>query len=197
MNQSTLSNLAGWSAVINGATSIISTVTIAIYFAIGGPWGTINDSNSVFWILSFIPIAILFYRMHQAISGPLNMLATGVGFAGMITFAISQSLLAIGLVQFEQTFTLVLTMTGLVGSWLFLQGLLARRNQILPAKLIWLMIAYGISFILGMIGFLIGSWENPLALVGFLFQAIIGPIWAFYLGKVLLSGHGQPAAVSS
>jgi len=188
-------NLAGWSAVLNGATSIISTVTIGVYFAIGGPWGTINDGNSVLWALTFLPIALLFYRLHQN-QGPLNLIATLTGVVGLVGFAISQTMLTAGLVQFEQSFSFVLIMSGLVGVWLFIQSILARRIDVLPLRLVWLMLAFSLSFIIGAIGFLSGGWENPVAIAAFLIQALLGPIWAFWLAKVLLGSRSQPLRIS-
>lgn len=196
MNNAIDFNLAGWSAVLNGVTSIISTVTLLTFFAIGGPFGTINDGNSVLWALTFLPLALLFYGMHRDLNGALNAGTTVAGIAAMIIFAISQFLLTIGLVRFEQTFTLVLIMGGIIGIWLIVQGFLALGTHLLPTRLIWLMIAFGASFVLSMIGFLIGGWESPLAAGGFLIGAILGPIWAFWLARLLLRGTLYPATLS-
>jgi hypothetical protein len=99
-----------------------------------------------------------------------------------------QSLLVLTQIQFEQTLGAVLTMTGVLGLSLLLTSLLARSEGALPTGLVWIIVAFGLGSILGSVGFWIGGQQHPLALVGFLAAFILGPIWAIWLGRLLLEG---------
>lgn len=186
MNETTFIQFAGWSSVINGITSIASTVTLILMFAVATFFGPVNDTISVIWALAFIPIAALFYRLHQPVNAPLSLASAIFGVVGMLVFSISQALLVIRVVSFEQTLGLVLTMGALIGLWALLNGVLARGGGTLPGGMSWLIIIFGISFILTAIGWYLAGQQHPLVMIGFLIGAVTGPIWAIWLGRMLL-----------
>ncbi len=179
---------AGRTAYANAALTIASMVTLMIFFSIGGFWGQLNDSVSVLWALSFIPLLIVLYQVNNSVSASLSLATTVIGIGAMLVFAVLQSLLVLTQIQFEQTLGAVLTMTGVLGISLLLSSLLARSQGTLPTGLVWIIAAYGLGSILGSVGFWIGGQQHPLALVGFLAAFILGPIWAIWLGRVLLHG---------
>jgi hypothetical protein len=179
---------AGWTAYTNAALSIANMVTIMIFFAVGGFWGRLNDTISVFWALSFIPLVVVLYQVNRDDNASLSLATAGIGIGAMLIFAISQSLLALGQVRFEQTLAAVLTMTGVLGLSLLFSSLLARSGETLPTGLFWLTLAYGIGLILGSAGFWLGGQQHPLAMLGFITAAFIGPVWAIWLGRLLLKG---------
>ncbi|MGB3716847.1 MAG: hypothetical protein WA996_20705 [Candidatus Promineifilaceae bacterium] len=143
---------AGWTAYANARLTIANMVTIMVFFVVGGFWGRLNDSVSVLWALSFIPLAIVLYRVNTPVNGPVSLLAAVIGLS------------------------------------LVFNGLLARSGETLPAALVWLTLAFGLGFVLGGIGFWIGGQQHPLAMAGFLVTALIGPVWAIWLGRLLLNG---------
>jgi hypothetical protein len=183
----TFMRFAGWTAYANAGLTIANIVTIMIFFSAGGFWGRLNDGVSVLWALSFIPLAIVLYRVNTPVNGPASLLAAVIGIAAMLVFAVLQILLVMKQVTFEQTVATVLTTTGIIGLSLVLNGLLARAGETLPAGLVWLTLAFGLGFVLGGIGFWIGGPQHPLAMVGFLVTALIGPVWAIWLGRLLLN----------
>lgn len=195
MTETTLSQVAGWSAWINGITSIASTVTLVLMFAVAAFFGPINDTISVIWVLSFIPLAIFFYRLNQPTNAPLSMATAVIGIAAMLVFALSQTLLVLRVVRFEQTLGLVLFMGAIIGFWATVNGFLARGSGTLPGGLIWLLIIFGISFILTAAGWYQAGQQHPLTAAGFLIGAIAGPVWAIWLGRLLLIADlGLPLA---
>ena len=179
---------AGWTAYANAGLTVANMVTIMVFFAAGGFWGRLNDSVSVLWALSFIPLAIVLFRVNTPVNGPASLLAAVIGIAAMLVFAVLQILLVMKQVTFEQTVAAVLTMTGIIGLSLVFNGLLARAGETLPAGLVWLTLVFGLGFVLGGIGFWIGNQQHPLAMVGFLVTALIGPVWAIWFGRLLLNG---------
>jgi hypothetical protein len=186
MNGTTLTQLAGWSAVINGLTSIASTITLILMFAVAAFFGPVNDAISVVWGLTFIPLAFLFYRLHQPVNAPLSLIVTVIGIAAMLVFSIAQLLLVLRVVGFEQSLGLVLSMGALIGLWALLNGFLARSGGTLPGGMTWLLIIFGLSFMITAVGWYQSGPQNPLVAAGFLIGAVAGPIWAIWLGRMLL-----------
>lgn len=195
MNES-FSQLSGWSAVANGALSIAILVTLALYFTVGGFWGTVNDSISVFWALSFLLPLMALYRLNPSDKEAVNLIPALGGIVAMVSFAVLQALLVAGLVRFEQTFLAVITLGALLGLALAVFGLMARPGQLLPSGLTWLMVVFGLSYIISAAGFWLGGWENPLAALGYLVGALTGPVWAIWLGRLLLDGRLATVAMA-
>jgi hypothetical protein len=195
MNQSALS-LFGWSAYANGILTLANMVTLALMFGVSMSWGRVNDAISVLWLLSFLPLALLLVQVNQPVMGRAVAVGTAVvGTLGILVFAVLQSLLVVGQVRFEQTFAAVATLGGVLGLWLLLNGLLALMGKTLPAGLAWLGVAFGLSYILGTIGYWLGGgYESPILWVGAIMGYVVGPVWAFWLGRLLLNGRLIPAA---
>jgi hypothetical protein len=107
----------------------------------------------------------------------------------MVAFAVLQALLTLGQVRFEETFASVALLGGVVGLWLAANGFLALKGATLPAGLAWVSIAFGLSYVVGIIGYWLGGYESPMLWLGAAAGYVFGPIWAFWLGRLLLSGR--------
>ena len=186
MNETQFLQLSGWSAVINGIASIGSTMTLMLMFAVAVFFGPVNDAISVIWGLTFIPMAFFFYRLNQPVNVPLSLITSVTGVAAMMIFSVAQALLVIGVVSFEQSQGLVLSMGAVIGLWALLNGFMARSGSSLPPAMTWLMIIFGVSFLITAVGWYRSGPQNPLVMIGYLIGAIAGPIWAIWLGKMLL-----------
>jgi hypothetical protein len=195
MSETMLFRLAGWSAYFNAAVFLLSLVALMLFFSIGGFWGRVNDSLSIIWMLSYIPLAVAFYQINRSVNPPLSLAGSIIGISAMLVFAVLQILLVLGLVRFEQTFSAVLSMTALVGLFVLIHALLARAGHTLPPGLTWVMIIYGIASMVGAVGFQIGGEQHPLAMIGLLLTAISGLVWVIWFGRLLLS-EGVSAALA-
>jgi hypothetical protein len=158
-----------------------------LFFSIGGIWGTINDSLSILWMLSYTPLAVAFFQINRSVNTPISLVSSIIGITAMIVFVVLQTLLVLGRVRFDQTFTAVLSMTAIVGLFVLIHALFARAGDTLPAGLTWVMIIYGIASMVGAVGFQIGGEQHPLAMIGLLLTAISGLVWVIWLGRLLLS----------
>jgi hypothetical protein len=187
MSEAALFRFAGWSAYFNATIFLLSLVALMLFFSIGGFWGTVNDSLSILWMLSYIPIAVAFFQINRSVNTPVNLASSIIGIVAAIVFVILQSLLVVKVVRFEQTFTAVLAMTALIGLFVLIHALLARAGHTLPVGLTWVMIIYGIASMVGAIGFQIGGEQHPLAMIGLLLTAISGLVWVVWLGRLLLA----------
>ena len=189
MNRTNLVHRARWSSLINGVASIASTATLIVFFAAGGFWGKLNDSITVIYALSFIPLALYFYYLNAPANPSLGKAITAVGLMAMTAYATLQALLVLDVVRFEQTLTSILWLGSVIGLWLLVSGLMARGRQTLPAGLIWVMILYGISFMLTVIAWMFVGQTNPVTMASFLTGAVTGPVWALWLAWWLWHGR--------
>lgn len=188
MNDSFI-RFAGWSALANAALNIAIFVTLMLLFVVSTFWGRVNDAISVVWALSFVPLLIVFYQINRPVNAPLSLATMIAGIVAMAAFAFLQSLLVLSVVRFEQTFLAVVTLGAVLGLAMLLNGLLTRGGAGLPVGLAWLMIAFGLGYILSAAGIWLGGQQHPLAATGYLTSIITGLAWTIWLGRLLLSNR--------
>ena len=197
MSETTV-RVIGWSAFANGVLMLANMITLMLMFTVNPFWGPVNDAISVVWLLSFLPLALLFVRINQAVMGRGVALATALaGTAAILVFAVLQALLVLRVVRFEQTFSYVVALGGIMGAWLLVNGLLAPTGQTLPAGVAWLTTIFGLSYVSAVAGFWVSGYENPLLWAGTAAGYIVGTVWAFWLGWLLFHGRVSPAAAPS
>jgi hypothetical protein len=80
-----------------------------------------------------------------------------------------------------------LILAGIVGLWWLANSIVSLVHGTLPAGIAWVGVLVGVSTLVGMVGFLMGGQEHPLAAISFIVIAVVVPIWAFWLGRVLAS----------
>ena len=187
MNEAAFLRFVGWTAYINAFIFILSMVALMVFFSIGGIWGTINDSLSVIWMLSYLPLFAALHLVNRGVNAPASLTSSLVAGAAALAFVVMQIMLVFGQVRFEQTFSAVLTVTALVGLSVLVHGFIAHAGHSLPSGLIWVMVFYGIATLIGAVGFQIGGEQHPLAMIGLLLNAIAGLVWVIWFGRVLLS----------
>jgi hypothetical protein len=188
MEQS-LVRLAAWSAFAHAALSVFGLAALLLFFALGGFWGPLNDLLSVFWALTLIPVALLFYQLLRPLHTPPVLVVTIVGIAAMVAFAVLQFLLVVRLVAFEQTLNTIMVLFGVIGLTLIASALLARQAGTLPGRLFWSMLAYGAGYAVSSLGFWVGGSSSPLAAAGYLAAGIAGLVWGLSLGQWLANGY--------
>lgn len=150
--------------------TIGSGTALAAFFAVGEPWGTLNDSLSICLAWATVPIAVDLVRRH-----PASRLL-GVGLAanviGVATTTIFTSLLISRRMTFEDSLQPILTGQALIGTWLILAGAAAwsdpasRRASVLG-------ITGGAGLIAAAAGIATGGMESPVAAIGFV-SALVG-----------------------
>ena len=194
---------AGWYAYAAGVAFILAIVFIALFFAVGQPWGSLNDLSFAIWAILQIPVALALDRRFRAKSSALNRLAVGIAVLGFLLLAVSSVLIilhALGIVQFFQfqpgtgPYGAGFVAFVLAGLWLVLVGLLSRRSGALPATSAWLAILAGIGNIVSIVLFaLIGLSAPPVVFavggIAYLLVLIAYPVWIFWVGRILLGAR--------
>jgi hypothetical protein len=179
----------GWSAYVSAAANILGFVTLIAFFALGEPFGVINDLTTVILGLSMVPLAFVLHKLHRRAAPRLSFGAFVIGVLAMISAVVLQALLVLGLVEIGLTLVAVPVAFSVIGVWLVLNSYLGHSSRTLPSGLIWAGIVAGGAFVLVIVGFILGGQQHPLAAVGGLTAVICYPVWAIWLGRLLLSGR--------
>lgn len=180
---------AGWSAYLSAAATIVGFVTLIVFFSVGEPFGTIHDISSIILALSLLPLALALYLLQRPCAALLSLIALIIGICAMLAASILQILLVLRVVKLELTLVAVPAAFGVVGVWLLLNSSLALASGTLPSGLAWVGMVAGVGYILVILGFILGGQQHPLTAVGGLTAVIGYPIWAIWIGGLLLSGR--------
>jgi hypothetical protein len=183
-----------------GAVAIGSAVSLATYFAVGGPFGTINDiGNATIGVLS----AGLAWRLRRQIPGRLADVAAGAALVGAAVATVGSALVVSGTTGWFLAGLVSSVGFAGIGAWL---ACLCLRGDVAPATprgLRALGIAAGSLMVLG----LTAAPGIPLRLddastapawawigsAGWLGIYVVYPAWAIGFGVRLLRHVGQGA----
>jgi hypothetical protein len=179
----------GRCAYLSAAANILGFGTLIAFFAVGEPFGVINDLTTVILALTMVPLAFALHKLHRRAAPRLSVGAFLIGVLAMVAAAALSTLLVLGLVGVELTLVASPLAFGVIGVWLVLHSYLGRSSGTLPSGLVWVGIVAGAAFVIVIVGFLLGGQQHPLAAVGGLTAVICYPVWAVWFGRLLLSGR--------
>jgi hypothetical protein len=177
---------AGWSAYVSATGTIVTFISAILFFSLGQPFGTINDIASVFQVIFMLPLALVLYLLFRPHSQSLSFLAMLLGVGGMLVAGVVQGLLVLGAITFQQS-ARSFPAGFAIGGWLMLSSYLSLSSQLLPRRLACLGLLAGVGYIVTVVGFLRGSYQDPLFYAGGLLTVICYPTWAFWLGRVFIT----------
>jgi hypothetical protein len=159
-------------------------VTLGVFFAVGEPWGTINDGLVIALAGATVPIAIGFARRNpRSVPLALGGVVDVVGVAVTTTFT---TLLIARRMTFEESLPGVLAGQALIGCWLVLAGLAARSDPG-SGRLSGFGMAGGAGLVATAVGIATGGMQSPLAIAGYV-AGLIGSL-GFY--TLLARQHGR------
>ena len=182
-----LQTAVAWFAFVSAAATVVTFVTGILFFTVGQPWGTIQDTASVLQVLLMLPIAWALHRLLVISARGWSWVALILGAVGMLVAGVLQVLLVVRRVEYEQTIDAVLGAGGAIGFWLALTGVLALVYGLLPAGLAWAGVAAGAGYLLLVVGFRLGGEQHPLFWGGSPVALTGYAVWAVWLGRVLLA----------
>lgn len=179
---------AAMAAYLIAAAGLVATVTIILFFAIGQPWGTLNDI-ALLVATAVIPLLMLaFWELGGLTPTPLALLAQVSGWIAVIVWCIVQGLFIAGVLDLDYdhpaTGGLAVEAVAMIviGLWIAGANLLAGGwlNSIR-----WFGVAAGLGFVLVPIGLILGGVSHPLSYAGGIGYSIVFPVWAFLMGRHL------------
>jgi len=181
--------LAARAALLVAIAGAVALVTIALFFSVGQPFGTLNDLSLLVMTLAAAPVMLGFYELGGRTPLTPARLSLAAGVGGIVLWSIIQLAMIVGSISFDYehaatgAFALEALMLVIVGAWLTGAPLLA--GSWLPAGLRWLGALCGAGFILFAAGLLMGGVSHPLTYLGGVGYQIAFPIWAFLLSRHL------------
>jgi hypothetical protein len=194
-------------AITVGVVTLASVVSLAVFFAIGGPFGSIND-----WLIGVSGVltgllAFLIGRRGMAGSVPAGIVASGAAIAGAAIVVVGSALVITRTTGFVLAGFVESLGFALVGLWLVALGRSMSSAPRWPRRLPVFGIGAGIVMAIGFVvipGIAMGI-DDMASVPGWLWVGFIGwlgifvlyPIWAIWLGRALGRGdtasHNEPA----
>jgi hypothetical protein len=191
-------------ALAIGAVAGSSAICLATYFAVQGPFGTINDvGNGLAGVLS----GWLAWRLRDRLSGPSRGLAVAAALGGAALTVVASWLVVSGTTGF--LFSGLVSSVGFagIGTWLFILNRAASQRDWWPSGLRRLGVAAGALMALGVVtapGIFLGLDDMVTApawiwigFVGWLGIYLVYPAWAIRMGRLTTRPAGETAVERS
>ena len=188
MTNHELFRFAGWSAVGSAIATILGLLTLLLFYALGQPWGTINDITSIILALSILPVLLVLHRLHRRQAPQISLAVFVISILAMLVAVVFQVLLISRVIGYAQTAEVVPVAFGLFGAALIVYGYLSSAARSLPRRLALLSIISGAGYVMVIAGVILGGEDHPLTAIGGLTAVIGYSIWAIWFGRILLSG---------
>lgn len=149
-------------------------------------FGLLNDLSSILQVIFIIPLVFYFFTLILTDSGYiLSTFIFILGLTGILFSIYGQGLLVTGRINFDQS-RKFFPAGAAIGLWLIAVCLIASIQNLIPSLLGWIGIIAGFGYILTVVGFLIGGYKNWLFHLGGFILGISYPVWAVWLGLLLL-----------
>jgi hypothetical protein len=163
------------SAQLAACLTIGGATTLAAFFAVGEPWGTLNDTMSIGLAWATVPIAVDLARRHRA--SRILRLGVAADLIGVATATVFTSMLISRRITFEDSLQPILAGQAFIGAWLILAGVGAWSDE--PSRRASMLgVAGGAGLVATTAGIATGGMGSPMAAVGFV-SAFVGTI-GFY-----------------
>jgi len=191
------SHAIAWVAIATGVVSLLGALFLALFFAIGQPFGTLNDLLiAIAAILSGVMAWMMYLAFHTQ-SPQLSLLALLAALAGAIIVTVGSMLVISGVTGWYLAGLYMMAGNALIGLWLLGLSTSARLSLPWPNGMVVLGIVAGAIMAAGLLtvpGIVRGieAWEAApwvvnIGQVGFLGWAVAYPIWCIWLGWFLLA----------
>lgn len=180
-------------AVTAGIVGYLSVTSLAVFFAVAGPFGTINDvGNALFGILS----AALAIALRPVLDGTSTAtLATGAAIVGAGLTVVGSALVISGATGFFLAGLVSSVGFAFIGLWLIAAGRSMASRQGWPPRLATLAIVAGVTMAIGFVtapGIALGldDMDNApgwvwIGFIGWLGAFFLFPGWWIWLGRVV------------
>jgi len=188
-----LVRLAGASALLAAIATVLGAVLLALFFAKGQPWGTLNDIASIVMMVVTIPVVAFFASFTGPYLAPGVALGVAVvGLVGMGGASVSQALLVARVRTYEQLLPWTLGFGAVVGIWYVLIGITGRLAGV-PEVMAFLAVASGAGYVSLGYGFWHGNQNHLLSIVGGVVLVVASTIFLGWLGIALITDQAATA----
>jgi len=174
-----------WFAILSASSWLIALIAISLFFAIGQPWGTINDVASFVQWAAAIPLVIVIYQSQRA-HAPIAQFVALLGLAALTVACALTVLLIAQVLTFQQQGTPTAIAGGVFGVWLVAAAASWLGPSPLPWPLLALMAVAGAGTVAGIVGFVGFGSSHWLTYAGGTVGGLAYPAWGYWLGILLL-----------
>jgi hypothetical protein len=175
-------------AYLIAAAGLLAAVTIFLFFAIGQPWGTLNDIALLVMTAALPVLMLAFWELGGLTPTPLALVAQISGWIAVLVWCAVQALMIVGVLSFDYqdaaTGGLAVEAVALVVIGLWIAGANLLAGSWLNA-IRWFGMVSGLGFVLLPIGLIMGGVNHPLSYAGGVGYSIAFPVWAFLMGRHL------------
>lgn len=187
MTGADFARLAGLSAWLAAAMTVVGAITLLVFFSRGGRWGAWNDASSVVLMLAMIPVALVLTLISLDVVTTLALVIGAIGIGAMLVFAVLQALLVAGRVTYDRWKGAVLATGAVVGVWYLLLAI-STGSTALPDGLRLAAAVAGVGFIAVGIGFARGGQQHPLSQAAGLALLVASLVFQGWIGALLVGG---------
>jgi hypothetical protein len=187
---------AAQAAYVAAAAGLVALVTIALFFSIGQPWGTLNDIALLVMTLAIAPMMLGSYELGGVTPLWPARLSLAGGIGAVVVWSAIQIAMIVGAVSFDYNspatgaYAVEDLALIVIGAWL--TGAPPLAGPWLPRRLKVLGGLAGLGFVLTGVGLLVGSVNHPLVYVGGIGYQVLFPIWAYLVARVFSSRASTP-----
>ena len=194
-------------ALAVGAVALVSVASLALFFAVGKPFGAINDwTIGIVGVLSGL-LAVVLYRRNPLEPRAVRTIATSAAVVGGVIVAAGSALVISQTTGFLLAGLVESAGFALIGLWLIALNRSMATASRWPRRLPSLGIAAGVVMAIGIVvvpGIAMGLDDMDTApgwvwigFVGWLGIFFVYPIWSIWLGSVLWRNRAREAALQT
>ena len=191
---------ATW-ALVSGVAGVVANVLLVAFFVVAlglglaqyGWLGTVNDAVIMLQFLAFVPVALVLPRGLPQVRSV--RIATAAAVVGMVSVAVLQLLLILGVLTFDVQVLLVVAAFLPVYGWVLAVSSVGHRSGTLPRSLTRFGLVLGVSFPVGLVIFAAGlpfGWGSavqlPFAVAGGVLAGLSWlalPVWPLLLARLV------------
>jgi len=191
------STVIGWMAIATGMAGIFAMIFIALFYAVGSPFGTLNDIGNGLMALLSGGLAWALYAYDQEKLTTLDKALPILALIGMVVAIIGSVLVIFKFTDWILAGLYTATGYALIGLWVIGLNYAARQSDFLPQGLSMFGLVLGAMMLFGFAavpGLLKGidSLEGMHPVINVLWQAaslgwlFLYPMWCIWLGRWIL-----------
>lgn len=191
-------------ALISAIAGALALVAIGLFFAVGEPFGTINDALGLVMILALAWVMLA----HYELGGVVPLWPARLSLAGALLALAAWALLQVAFVlrilnvnvnaPAAGGWEVQMVVQAVIGLWIAGASLLAGRW--LPPLARALGIVAGVGVVVMSVGIFRGGYADMLTNVGGVGYQIVLPVWAWLLSRVFrgaIATHAGPAGAGA
>jgi hypothetical protein len=190
---------ASRAGLVVGVAGLVALVTIGLFFAIGQPWGTVNDLALIV-MTGAIPVLMLaFWQLGGLTPTPLALTAQAAGWLAVAVWCVTHLLFVAGAVSIDYdspatgAWAIEAVALVVIGLWIAGANLLAGPWL---GAIRWFGVLTGIGLVIFAIGTLLSGSQGTLVYIGGLAYLVLLPAWGFLMSRYLRRLNRAPVPVA-